>query len=424
MSKKNFLAETLAEIESIKKSVQENANYALKSTLKDDLESIVKNGLNEADEIETDEMGDEMDSPDFESMDNNTEEMGLDSEDLMDEPVGDDTMMDEPAEEFGDDEEFETIDLTDKEDDEVINHFNLMDPADEIEIVRTDDGISINIKTQDEPLDDVDVEPEAELDSETGDELNFSDDDELEIEFDDEEGGESEEDEDNIPINEEDDTHEHEEPVLGNKTGMSGKNSAGHDHEVHENFEEHEEPILGNKTGMSGKNSAGHDHEVHEQTKELRESLVRTRKKLSTLVSENKKKDEELKDITSLVENFKISENEYKKAISSLKNQLEEVALFTSNLTYAIKLMTENSTTKDEKLDILKRFDSAKTLTESREIYNSLGTLFQSKTSTNKIVENKVLDTDKTSGTSQINESTAYKNPQLTRMLDIISKIK
>jgi hypothetical protein len=161
------------------------------------------------------------------------------------------------------------------------------------------------------------------------------------------------------------------------------------------------------------------------KTKELQESLVVTRKKLHALMAENKSKGEELTKVNSLVEDFKLVEGEYKTAIGKLKNQLQEVALFTSNLTYAVKLMTENSTTKDEKLDILKRFDSAKTLTESREIFNSMESLFTaSKVTPEKTLEERVLSTNKASGSTKINESTAYKNPQLERMLDIIGKIK
>jgi hypothetical protein len=103
---------------------------------------------------------------------------------------------------------------------------------------------------------------------------------------------------------------------------------------------------------------------------------------------------------------------------------LQEVALFSSNLTYAIKLITENSTTKDEKLDILKRFDSAKNLNESREIFNTMQSQFSSnKTATKQMVEEKIMETPKASGSSKLNESTAYTNPQLDRIREIIGKI-
>ena len=47
MSKKNILEETLTEIQELRKAVSENANHALKSTLKEELEEIVKNNLKE-----------------------------------------------------------------------------------------------------------------------------------------------------------------------------------------------------------------------------------------------------------------------------------------------------------------------------------------------------------------------------------------
>ena len=142
-------------------------------------------------------------------------------------------------------------------------------------------------------------------------------------------------------------------------------------------------------------------------------------------MAENKQKAKELQDMTSLVKEFKTKEVEYKSAIKNLKGNLQEVALFTSNLSYIVKLLSENTTTKDEKLDIIKRFDKANNLSESREIYNSLNSLLnESKKSADKVIEEQVLKTQKTSGASKINESTAYKNPQLERMLDMINKMK
>jgi hypothetical protein len=171
----------------------------------------------------------------------------------------------------------------------------------------------------------------------------------------------------------------------------------------------------------STQNKAGNKN----KEKELHESLVVMRKKYQETVAENNKKTQELDSFKTLAEEFKGSETEYKSAIKNLKSQLQEVALFSSNLTYAIKLITENSTTKDEKLNILKRFDSAKNLNESREIFNSLqDQLVSVKSATKQVIEDKIMETPKASGSSKLNESTAYQNPQLSRMLDIIGKIK
>jgi hypothetical protein len=41
---------------------------------------------------------------------------------------------------------------------------------------------------------------------------------------------------------------------------------------------------------------------------------------------------------------------------------LNEVAVFNSNLAYATRLFTEHSTTKQEKINILRRFDNVESL--------------------------------------------------------------
>ena len=46
-----------------------------------------------------------------------------------------------------------------------------------------------------------------------------------------------------------------------------------------------------------------------------------------------------------------------------------KVAVFNSNLAYATRLFTEHSTTKQEKINILRRFDNVKSLKESKGLY-------------------------------------------------------
>ena len=149
-------------------------------------------------------------------------------------------------------------------------------------------------------------------------------------------------------------------------------------------------------------------------TEELQESLVKTRKKIQSLMTENSKKSTELSNMTTLAKNFKKQEAEYKLAIANLKEELSQVALYTSNLSYIVKLLSENTTTKDEKLSIIKRFDKAKSLNESSEIFNSVESLLNEskKKSTDKIIEEQVLKTPKASGSSNINETTVYKSSQ------------
>ena len=117
---------------------------------------------------------------------------------------------------------------------------------------------------------------------------------------------------------------------------------------------------------------------------------------------------------------------EYRKALNLFREKLNEVAIFNSNLAYATRLFTEHSTTKKEKINILRRFDSVETLKESKGLYKSIKEeLSQGESkSITESVENK-LNTTVTSG-SAINliESKTYENPQFMRMKDLMSKIK
>jgi hypothetical protein len=60
------------------------------------------------------------------------------------------------------------------------------------------------------------------------------------------------------------------------------------------------------------------------------------------------------------------------KHLTYFRNKLNEVAVFNSNLAYATRLFTEHSTSKQEKINILRRFDSVETIKESKNLYKTL----------------------------------------------------
>ena len=131
MNKTSILAETLAEIQEIKEGLEKNANHILKSTLKEDLEAIVRKGLNESEEEETLDQTDDMVGDDLPT-DGDGEEAGSEEMTTGDDEMGaDDTFSADDTDSETDMTKPEVIDLTDKSDDEVIKHFNLMTPADE-----------------------------------------------------------------------------------------------------------------------------------------------------------------------------------------------------------------------------------------------------------------------------------------------------
>jgi hypothetical protein len=129
-------------------------------------------------------------------------------------------------------------------------------------------------------------------------------------------------------------------------------------------------------------------------------------------------------EINEEVSKLKKQNDEYKKALVLFKEKLNEVAVFNANLAYATRLFTEHSTTKQEKLNILKRFDSISTLKESKNLYSSIKTELNTKKPVNESVVEKINQTPTSSSTNVLSESKAYENPQFKRMKDLMSKIK
>ena len=116
---------------------------------------------------------------------------------------------------------------------------------------------------------------------------------------------------------------------------------------------------------------------------------------------------------------------EYRKALNVFREKLNEVAIFNSNLAYATRLFTEHSTTKKEKLNILRRFDDVETLKESKNLYKSIkDELSKVETkSINESVGEKLNKTVTTGSSTTLIESKTYENPQFLRMKDLMGKI-
>jgi hypothetical protein len=138
------------------------------------------------------------------------------------------------------------------------------------------------------------------------------------------------------------------------------------------------------------------------------------------------KKARQDESVMDEVQMLRTKNEEYRKALNLFRDKLNEVAIFNSNLAYATRLFTEHSTSKHEKINILRRFDSAETLKESKALYKTIKDELSQGTKATPITESieRVIDREPQSG-SAINliESKTYENPQFLRMKDIMSKI-
>lgn len=71
--------------------------------------------------------------------------------------------------------------------------------------------------------------------------------------------------------------------------------------------------------------------------------------------------------------NAVLNENkELREIASEIKTKLNEAVIINSSLAKVIKLITENTTTRDEKINILNRFDKVKSLNEADTLYRTI----------------------------------------------------
>ena len=145
----------------------------------------------------------------------------------------------------------------------------------------------------------------------------------------------------------------------------------------------------------------------------------RTGSKFNTALEESQNE----RELTLLRE----KNEEYRKALNVFRDKLNEVAVFNSNLAYATRLFTEHTTTKQEKINILKRFDNVETLKESKNLYHSIREELKGSTNTtsiNESVERVIANAPATGSAVNLIESKTYENPQFLRMKDLMGKLK
>jgi len=125
------------------------------------------------------------------------------------------------------------------------------------------------------------------------------------------------------------------------------------------------------------------------------------------------------------VKQLREKNEEYRKALNIFRSKLNEVAIFNSNLAYATRLFTEHSTTKKEKINILRRFDGVESLKESKNLYKTLKDELGHETPTKSINESvgKIDKVVTTGSSATLMENKTYEAPQFLRIKDLMSKI-
>lgn len=110
------------------------------------------------------------------------------------------------------------------------------------------------------------------------------------------------------------------------------------------------------------------------------------------------------------------------KVLGLFKNKLEEALVVNNNLGKIVKLVTEHSTTKKEKIDIIKRFGSnIKTVEQSNFLYETISNELKTK---GQIVENnKKIDLSVGSTMVKAKETPLYESVEIKEIRDLISRM-
>jgi hypothetical protein len=510
MSENKLVQEALIQMKQVEEAIAENAKGILASTMKKEINQLVKESLSEQDEEDEVELDTDIDM----SVDNDDVEMDMDMDD-MDSSDEDDMEISMDMDMDFEDEET-PIDLTNASDEEILKVFKAMGENDGI-IVKKDGGdvhltdsdadVEYLVKLGESEEDMMEEDDMEELDEEDDDMMEEYDDmEELDEEDEDVQSvidaifsgdmsdiGEEMDEEDmdevvyEIEMDEMEDIDEMDEMEdMTNETykpkgvGIGKGPKFSYKDKAAGGFKEDKKQ--GPKTMGTGKakfeykkgaNMEGKSKVVKSETKEGDYGMNRgdksktmkgkedyTTKKGDTLKRKAFEKEETkeaartygmgskegrgLRKGITPNRNFAYGKNgvktestqeevsmlrqkndEYRKALNVFREKLNEVAIFNSNLAYATRLFTEHSTTKKEKINILRRFDDVETLKESKNLYKSIkDELAKVETkSINESVGAKLNKTVSTGSSTTLIETKTYENPQLLRMKDLISKL-
>jgi hypothetical protein len=410
MSEKSILEQALLQVQNLEEAVKQNAKGILASTMKEELNQLLKesemeeeeetsddviskseepNDMSEQPDDEADDAESDDDSENVDDLDNEDPSKGIDSldsevggEDLPAiDDAGDDSSLDDVSAEDGMGMDDDVMDMTGASDEEVLKIFKAMKPEDGIVVKKDGDNIELDLG-----------------------------DDEYIIKLD----GDDDLDEESAPMADD------MAPDMG---GMDSEVDSDVDSEEEETIYEIE---LGEEEDEDSKEVEATEEE-DEDSKEIEatEAARTFANDVRTPANQGKKYKAGRHEMNEEVETLKKQNAEYKKALILFKEKLNEVAVFNANLAYATRLFTEHSTTKQEKLNILKRFDTVSSMNESKGLFNTIKSELGTKKPVTESVVEKISNTPSTSSSQEVlSESKAYEAPQFKRMRDLMSKIK
>ena len=477
--KKSIIDEAVLDAKRIQETLNANTKEILRSIAKEEIDELVKESLNEFEEEDVEPI--DVDAVDAVEIDVDAEApIDVDSVDVDGADMEGELEMGEPEEgglEMGDEElgmdaevsMGDEMDMTTASDDDVIAVYKKLTGDDEIQIVSNEAGdieLTVNepgefvIKTG-ESNGGVEAELEMGLEPEMGMEPEMGAEPEAEAEYELTDGGEVEaEDEEEETYEESYDMNESQvvyeiaidemeniESVsapVGNENDDNwagdnleggfddkGQNGTGDSHGAHimedENVNEdeiNEDDV--NEEAVDEKIQVGKGRNVTTKKTEIEGAGGKANKvKAPNVTTESKfvskaDYDKLLKEAKAL----KGRASQMAETLVEQRKMLGKVVVFNTNLTNVTRLFTEHSTTKDEKRNIIERFDDeVSNIQESKRLFKSIEKELGNKQPIAESVEGK-FSKETSSSTSRLNENTAYVDKDTKRIMDLISRVE
>jgi hypothetical protein len=400
MTEKSILEQALLQVQTLEEAVKQNAKGILASTMKEELNELLKESEKE-EEVKKEDATEEVVSTEEESQPDEEEK------DMSEQPEG------EEDDEESDDDSEET---DDQGDDENVDNLDNEDPMKDVDSMDSMGG-------EDLPVDDMGAGDEMPSDDDVMDMTGASDDEVLKIfkAMKPEDGIVVKKDGDDVSLDLDGDEY-----IIKLDGEEDSNDEISADESIYEiELDEEDKEVEASESEVEPKEVEASEGEDEPKEVEATEAARTFANQVRKPANHGKKFKAGRHEMNEEVETLKKQNNEYKKALVLFKEKLNEVAVFNANLAYATRLFTEHSTTKQEKLNILKRFDSVSTMNESKNLFNTIKSELDTKKPVTESVVEKISTTPQSSASQEVlAEAKAYENPQFRRMKDLMSKIK
>ena len=457
----NFVKESLLDYESLANTLKENTSQAVRDLLSETVRETYNQILSEEDENDyeiedevddttTDATNDVEETEDAEEA--TTETAPEDNESVETEIGSESDETEEPIEGETEDEgwaEFEKYKVSDDEydfseanDDEIVKVYKLLKDEDQVHVNVDKDTNKVEIKDNETGAEYLlDLSSFGGSKSEQENDIDFGDEANSELEMENENMNESRLFE--IVLNEYDshvgytDNYQKKDVMTNPGTKEPGKKVNDWDAGVPKGgkkpwagkgstkpFTEEDAPeeTMEEATNVGGfvqQNSTSKSHVPNSNGRKARNMSKGGSKvsgtadpRYSSATNENK--------MMAKVEKILKENEQLKAALNKFKTVLEEAAVTNVNLGQIIKLISENSTTKEEKQEIIARFGKeAKTVEQSKNLYESISRDLK-KNNTMSINEDKQFTTN---SSKMINETQIYQSQDLMESLDLMHRL-